>query len=301
MQLASASRRRVLVTGGDGFTGRHLLPGLVRCGYELVRHSAAECDLRKAKDVRQLVESSKPDFVIHLAAISFVPHGSPTEIYEVNTVGTTNLLDALATARPKVSKVILASSSQVYGQSGGDALDETSPCRPVNHYACSKLAMEHMATTYRDRLPIIITRPFNYTGPGQPAHFLVPKIVEHYARRATTIELGNTEIVRDFSDVRMVADAYCRLLESPCQTGTFNICSGVGRSLRWLIEETGRLAGHRIDVKVNVNFLRSSDAARLVGSNRQLVKEIGPLLHSDFSETLRWMLQDAGALRGTPS
>jgi nucleoside-diphosphate-sugar epimerase len=293
MQLASASSRRVLVTGGDGFTGRHLLPELVRRGYTIVRHSVDDCDLRKAQEMRQFLESARPDYVIHLAAITFVPHGSPAEIYEVNSVGTSNLLDAIAAASPDVGKVILASSSQVYGQLGGDELDETSPCRPINHYACSKLAMEHMAATYADRLPIIITRPFNYTGPGQPAHFLVPKIVEHYARRATTIELGNTEVVRDFSDVRMVTDAYCRLLESPCQTGTFNICSGVGRSLRWLIEETGRLAGHRIEVKVNAGFLRASDAARLVGSNRQLVGAIGPLQHSDLSETLRWMLQVA--------
>jgi nucleoside-diphosphate-sugar epimerase len=300
MQQASASRRRVLITGGDGFTGRHLLPELLRHGYEVARHSAADCDLRKAKDVRQFVESSEPDFVIHLAAISFVPHGSPAEIYEVNTVGTTNLLDALASARPQVSKVILASSSQVYGHSGGGELDETSPCNPVSHYACSKLAMEHMAATHSDRLPIIITRPFNYTGPGQPAHFLVPKIIQHLARRATTIELGNTEVVRDFSDVRMVVDAYRRLLESPCQRGTFNICTGIGHSLRWLIEEAERLAGHHLNVMVNADFVRSSDAARLVGSNRQLVETIGPLQHSELSETLRWMLQEAGALRGTP-
>lgn len=295
--MASASDKpgRVLVTGGEGFTGRHLKPELSRLGYTVIEHSEAACDLRDPKAVRSFVDAAQPDFVIHLAAISFVPHGSPVEIYEVNTVGTTNLLDALKSSNRNLRKAILASSSQVYGRGNADDLDEADPCRPISHYACSKLAMEHMAATFSDDLPIIITRPFNYTGPGQPSHFLVPKIVAHYARGETQIELGNTEIVRDFSDVRTVADVYCRLLAAPSTAGTFNICSGVGRSLRWLLDETGRLSGRRLQVKVNQDLVRSSDAQRLVGSNRRLVEAIGPLVLSDFSETLRWMLVEAGA------
>jgi nucleoside-diphosphate-sugar epimerase len=296
MPTASASRR-VLVTGGNGFTGRHLTRELERRGYTVVASTETDCDLRNPEAVISVVESARPEFVIHLAAISFVPHGSPAEIYEVNTVGVTNLLDALSEASPGVAKVILASSSQVYGPAHSASLDEGSPCRPMSHYACSKLAMEHMAATYAGRLPIIITRPFNYTGPGQPAHFLVPKIVEHFARRAATIELGNTDVVRDFSDVRMVVDAYCRLLEAPCHSGTFNICSGVGRSLRWLLDEAGRLASHQIEIKVNADLVRATDPACTVGSSRRLVDTIGPLNHVDFSRTLRWMLDAAGAVR----
>jgi nucleoside-diphosphate-sugar epimerase len=303
MPVASASSRngRVLVTGAKGFTGRHLIPELDRQGYSVIEHSEEQCDLRDAEAVKRFISSTPLDFVIHLAAISFVPHGSPAEIYQVNTVGTTNLLDALAAHRPAALKVVLASSSQVYGNAASGELDETSLCRPSSHYACSKLAMEHMAAIYGDRLPIIITRPFNYTGPGQPTHFLVPKIVAHFARKAAMIELGNTEVVRDFSDVRLVVDAYCRLLHAPCRTGTFNICSGVGRSLRWLLEETGRIAGGRITVKVNTDLVRSGEVERMIGCNRKLVDAIGPLRHSDFSETLRWMLQDLGALRTVKS
>jgi len=291
---AFSTGSRVLVTGGDGFTGRYLVPRLEQLGHYVIEHSAAACDLRDAESITRFVEATQPDFVIHLAAISFIPHGSAAEIYAVNTVGTVNLLDAIAAVRPKIKKVVLASSSQVYGSSESDALDEASPCRPVSHYACSKLAMEHMAATYGDRLPIITTRPFNYTGPGQPDHFLVPKIVAHYARGASSIELGNVDVIRDFSDVRMVVDAYCRLLEAPCIDTTLNICSGVGRSLRWLLDEAGRLSGRSLRVSVNPAFVRTSDVRQMIGSNRRLVQAIGPLQHSDFSETLRWMLENAG-------
>ncbi len=297
MPVASASENpgRVLVTGGEGFTGRHLIPELKHYGYTIVEQSESECDLRDLKAITALVDSTQPDCVIHLAAISFVAHGSPAEIYEVNTIGTTNLLDALSSIRPDVRKVIVASSSQVYGPSDATALDEVSPCHPVSHYACSKLAMEHMAATYGDRLPIVVTRPFNYTGPGQPAHFLVPKIIDHYARGEIDIELGNTGIVRDFSDVRTVVDVYCRLLAAPGVVGTFNICSGVGRSLRWLLEETGRLAGRQLRVRVSRELVRLSDVHRMVGSNQRLIDAIGPLRFSDFTATLRWMLEQAGA------
>lgn len=291
---ASDAPGRVLVTGGEGFTGRLLKPELKRRGYTVLEHSESVCDLRDPQGVCRFVEAEQPDFVIHLAAISFVPHGSPAEIYEVNTVGTTNLLDALRSVRRNVHKVILASSSQVYGRGDGADLEETGPCRPINHYACSKLAMEHMAATYSDHLPIVITRPFNYTGPGQPGQFLVPKIVAHFARGDSSIELGNTEIVRDFSDVRAVVDVYSRLLASPTTAGTFNICSGVGRSLHWLLDETGRLSGRQLQVRVRQDLVRSSDAQRMVGSNRRLVEAIGPLAYSDFSATLRWMLEEAG-------
>jgi nucleoside-diphosphate-sugar epimerase len=284
----------VLVTGGDGFTGRHLIPELKERGYEVIEHSEAQCDLRTASAVSKYIERTQPDFVIHLAGITFVPHGSPAEIYEVNTVGSTNLLDALAAAgRSHLLKVILASSAQVYGNADSDELDESSPCCPISHYACSKLAMEHMAANYTDRLPIVITRPFNYTGPGQPDHFLVPKIVAHFAGGANTIELGNTEIVRDFSDVRMVVDVYCRLLEAQCSGLTLNVCSGAGRSLRWLLDEVGRLARRKLIVNVHPEFVRATDAPRMVGSNRKLVEAIGPLKHLDFSDTLRWMFEEA--------
>jgi nucleoside-diphosphate-sugar epimerase len=153
--------------------------------------------------------------------------------------------------------------------------------------------MEHMAATYCSRLPIVITRPFNYTGPGQSERFLVPKIVGHYARRESRIELGNLEVVRDFSDVRTVADVYCRLLEAPVAGETLNICSGIGRSLRWLVDECARLSEHGLELVVRPDLVRNADAPRLVGSNARLLQAIGPLQHNDFGTTLQTMIAAA--------
>ena len=106
-------------------------------------------------------------------------------------------------------------------------LDETTPPAPSNDYAVSKLAMEYMARLYESRLPIVITRPFNTIGVGQSDSFLIPKIISHTRKRATLIELGNLDVARDFSDVRIVVQLYQRLLDTPAAVGqTFNVCSG---------------------------------------------------------------------------
>ncbi|WP_137984288.1 GDP-mannose 4,6-dehydratase, partial [Pseudomonas viridiflava] len=86
------------------------------------------------------------------------------------------------------------------------------------------------------RLPLVITRPFNYTGVGQAENFLLPKIVSHFTQRESTIELGNLDVWRDFSDVRAVTSAYRGLLEARPLGKTLNVCSGVTHSLREVIE-----------------------------------------------------------------
>lgn len=290
---ASSNKGRVLVTGGEGFTGRYLLPELSRRGYTVIRHTELICDLRDRDAVAALVKETQPNFVIHLAGISFVAHGSAADMYAVNTVGTTNLLDALQAVRTGLNRVILASSSQVYGNAGAAYLNEESPCRPISHYACSKLAMEHMAATYYDRLPIVVTRPFNYTGAGQAKHFLIPKIVDHFVRQDASIDLGNLDVVRDFSDVRTVVDVYCRLLETPVDGQVFNICSGVGRSLQSVFDDISLLLGRSMRIVIQPELVRASEIRRQVGSNGKLVAAIGQLLHIDFASTLASMAESS--------
>jgi len=293
MRTERASRSaKVLVTGSRGFTGRYLTTELERLGYSTVELDEADCDLRQREEVVRFVDRVAPDFVIHLAAVSHLLHQKPGDFYEINTVGTTNLLDALVTVGT-TRKVILASSSQVYGRTQTTVITETEPCQPSSHYACSKAAMEHMASTYLDRLAIVITRPFNYTGPGQSESFLVPKIVSHFAHNAPKIGLGNLGVVRDFSDVRMVADAYCRLLRAPLRDGVVNICSGVGRPVGWIIDECRRITGHALDVVVQAELVRGTDVMYSVGSNARLVEAIGPLKHTDLSATLQDMIRAA--------
>lgn len=290
--MSPSNGSRVLVTGGSGFTGRYIIKRLLADGYEVVDPEAAGAfELAEASGVRVTIERASPDFVIHLAALSFVGHGDPSAFYRVNAVGTTNLLDALVALPKRPRRVLLASSANVYGNATDDPITEQTPASPVNHYAASKLAMEHLAAAYRDRLPICITRPFNYTGAGQRPDFLVPKLVGHFAARKPVIELGNLDVTRDFSDVRAVTEAYMRLLQSEAPPGLTNICSGVGRSLRWILSELERLSGHRLEVRTNPALIRAQEVHRLVGSAGTLTAAVGHLPHQDFRETLAWMLE----------
>ncbi len=286
-----SSQGRVLVTGHSGFTGIHLTPLLELRGYEVVRAAEPEFDLLREDSIAALVKATQPEYVIHLAAISFVAHQDARAVYAVNTVGTTSLLSALERGAPRLRKVVLASTSQIYGNATEDPITESTLPAPISHYACSKLAMELMARNFFDRLPILVTRPFNYIGRGQAAQFLLPKLIDHFLRKASVIELGNLDVERDFLDVRSVADAYVRLLDSPLQSQVLNIASGIGRSLASILNDLAQLTGHRPATAVNAALVRRNEVRRLVGSSERLVKAIGPLRYSDFEATLRWMLQ----------
>jgi GDP-6-deoxy-D-talose 4-dehydrogenase len=292
--------KRVLLTGATGFTGGYVRETLVSEGYQVFsiggQPSTADglhvqADLRDSHGLRDVVRQVKPEVVVHLAALAFVGHGSPNEFYEVNLVGTRNLLDALVSEQAPVECVLLASSANVYGNSRQEVLDESVPPSPSNDYAVSKVAMEYMASLWRDKLPIILVRPFNYTGVGQAENFLVPKIVAHFQRRASFIELGNLDVWRDFSDVRFVANVYAALLRSPGAIGTtLNVCSGSAHSLGEIIEMCEQITGHQIEVRVNPDFVRANEVRRLQGDDTQLRRWIGGLENPPLRRTLEWML-----------
>lgn len=288
-----------LITGARGFTGRYLAEELRRAGYRVVGlvHGEAQgedefsCDLLDRERLTEVIEAVKPDFVAHLAAISFVAHDDIQEIYRVNLLGTLNLLQALVTSGATPHKVLLASSANVYGNASVEPLDETLCAAPVNHYAVSKLAMEQAARQWFGHLPIVIVRPFNYTGVGQTQAFLLPKIVDHFRRHEAQIELGNLDVARDFSDVRAVASIYRQLLESAAEGEVFNVCSGVAYTLTEVLDMMAEIASYVIKVRVNPAFVRSNEVKRLVGSDAKLRLVIDTLPSVALEETLRWMYE----------
>jgi nucleoside-diphosphate-sugar epimerase len=293
---------RALVTGIDGFTGRYIAPALARRGYQVhgltaVARSAVVSavlhvgDLADPDALIRVVDEVQPEIVIHLAGVSFVAHGNVDTIYQTNLVGTRHLLEALSRSAVRPKAVLLASSANVYGNSTEGVMDETTPPAPANDYAVSKLAMEYVAKLYSNRLPITIVRPFNYTGVGQSTSFLLPKIVDHIRRRAEHIELGNLEVARDFSDVRMVVDIYCRLLEQPSAIGgTFNVCSGTAYTLNEVLQLARQISGHPLNVCINPAFVRTNEVKVLLGSRERLEACIGRVTDYELTETLRWML-----------
>lgn len=278
---------RVLVTGLKGFTGQHVQRELQEAGHEVV---GLEADLTDPEAVAQDVRTLGPEAVVHLAAISFVGHGDPNAIYQVNLIGTRNLLDALARHASNLQCVLLASSANVYGNTLEGVIDESVLPSPVNDYAVSKLAMEYMSRLWMDKLPVVITRPFNYTGVGHDTRFVIPKLIQHFARRAESVELGNLDVEREFNDVRVVSRAYLRLLQSGKPGEVYNICSGRPVSLKSVIETLKRITGHELQVRVNPAFVRANEVRRLCGSPAKLEACIGRLQHPSLEETLRWML-----------
>jgi nucleoside-diphosphate-sugar epimerase len=288
---------RVLLTGASGFTGRYVAAALREAGFSVhgwSHEEGVDCtsvDLTDRAAVRAAVDALQPDVVVHLAAIAFVAHGDVDEIYQVNVVGTRHLLEALAAQAHRPRKVILASSANIYGNTEGSLTEATAPS-PQNDYAVSKLAMEFMARLWMEQLPITLVRPFNYTGVGQSEKFLIPKIVSHFRRGASAIELGNTEVWRDFNDVRNVAEVYRRLAGAPVG-GVVNICTGQSYSIAEVIAMMEKIAGYSIDVKVNPDFVRANEVKRLEGDPAELEKRIGLLPNFSMFDTLQWMFSNS--------
>ena len=293
----------LLITGAAGFTGRHLVAAANQKGCRCIAvaqhegqtvpgaHDTVIADLLDPESLEKAIVTAKPDYVVHLAAISFVAHGSAAEIYQVNQLGTLNLLDAIRKSAPGVTKVMIASSANIYGNTTELPITESVPPAPVNHYGMSKVTMEMATQLYTD-LPIVLTRPFNYTGCGQSPNFLIPKIVTAFKAGKQEIELGNLDVSRDFSDVRDVVAAYLRLLETENTALTYNICSGTATSLLSVIETLNHLAGYQIQVCVNPDLVRGNEIKMLYGSPALLEGAVGTYRKYTLTDTLAWMLTE---------
>ncbi|MEP6789839.1 MAG: GDP-mannose 4,6-dehydratase [Ramlibacter sp.] len=278
---------RILLTGADGFTGRQFAGGAAAAGYQTV---ALACDLTNGAAVMAEVGHLDFDCVVHLAAISFVGHQNDRAFYDVNLFGTLNLLEALAVSGKALGRVLLASSANVYGNSEHSPVPETQAPAPVNHYAMSKLAMEHMARRYLPHLPVFVTRPFNYTGPGQAPQFVIPKLVDHFRRRVAAVSMGNLHVEREYNDVRFVCEAYLRLLECARPGEVYNVCSGQTYDFQTVILLLEKLTGHQLQVKVDPAMVRANEVHRLCGDPGRLAGAIGALPSYSLQQTLETML-----------
>lgn len=293
---------RVLVTGASGFTGQALCAALHAQGHEVYGISRYEgrdglwpmlaVDLREAQAVKDLFALVRPNALVHLAARSFVDDDDTLGFYDHNVVATGHVLEAARLAG--VARVIMASSANVYGvPASAAALTESAPLAPVNHYGASKVAAEHMARTYNDDFALTITRPFNYTGVGQAAQFLVPKLVTHFADRKAVIDLGNLDIARDYTALEDVVAAYISLLNADATVvagQTVNICSNQLYTLHQLLELLSQISEHQIEVRSQAHFVRRHDIAVLRGDYSALQRLTGWQPMQPIPELLAAML-----------
>lgn len=286
-----AHSKRILLTGANGFSGYHLKPMLESNGYLIY---PLKSDITQKANIIDELKEIDFTYVIHLAAISFVPSGMDTEVYKVNLFGTQNLLEALAETQKNLKKVIIASTSNVYGNQNIERLSETCTPKPESHYALSKYCAEQISLRFNDSLPIIITRPFNYTGIKQANHFLIPKLISHFAQKSKSITLGNVSVSRDFSDVGWICEAYTKLLEIDTSGEIVNLCRGESISICEILNILEEISGHKIDIVIDDSLVRKNEIENLCGDSNKLYNLV-PNLSKQVSlqETLSIMYQYA--------
>ncbi len=289
---------RVLVTGSKGFVGHWLIAHLQDQGDEVIGLDA-EVDITEPAGLKEAVVSAAPDAICHLAALSSVgaSWGASQPTYEVNTVGTSNLLDA-ALACNRRPRVLVVSSSEVYGKvSPADLpLAEDRPFAPVSPYAASKAAAEMVGLQawLGSGLEVVRARPFNHTGPGQRPDFVVPALAEQVAAAllggADRLVTGNLEARRDISDVRDVVRAYRRLLVDGAAGEVYNVCRGEAVSISHVAERLLALAGADLPIVVDPARVRPVEIPELRGDRRRVERATGWRPEIPLDDTLRDVL-----------
>jgi GDP-4-dehydro-6-deoxy-D-mannose reductase len=311
---------RALITGGNGFVGKHLAATLRAQGGEVVTAGRAgdggsvdlPLELNDAGSVRAALEQAQPEVVFHLAAQTFVPDATrdPLSTYETNALGTARLYEALRqlSARPP-PRVLVASSGEVYGarDPAEQPLREDLPPRPATTYAASKVASEAIALasarTYG--IPTIVTRAFNHIGPGQSERFAVASFARGLAAIAAgakpVLEVGNLAARRDFLDVRDVVEAYVALAERGGAGEIYNVCSGTAVAIQEVLRQLIMTARVAVEVREDPARLRPSDVPLAYGDNAKLRAATSWEPRYTLAQSLRDVYADARARVATPS
>ena len=264
---------KVFVTGAEGFSGRYLCAHLKNLGYEVFEATTQNCDICDTKSIKDALKFD-PDFVIHLAGISFAPSDA----------------ELISEQRKKPKRVILASSASVYGAQEAGVLSENLTPHPLSAYAKSKLQMENLAKDYD--LDILITRPFNYTGAGQSVNFLIPKIVSHFKRNASVIKLGNLTPKREYNNVLDVVKIYEKLLNLKTGERIFNIGSGKGHGIGEILDFMREISGRDIKVEQNPAFMRADEPEEITADTARLEANGLNLCKTHIKQTLKWMYEN---------
>lgn len=269
---------KVLVTGADGFVGKHLTAHLASCGddvHGIDRPNGP--DLSDHEGLTRIISAMRPEVVYHLAGWSDVGASwqRPREVFSANANGTLNVLQACVVAG--VKRVLAVSSADVYGRVTMAELpiEEDAPLRPVTPYAASKIAADYLGLQawLGYALEVVRVRAFNHLGPGQTHHFVAPALAERIAinemNGGELVSVGNLTPRRDFTDVRDVVRAYRLLIEHGAPGEAYNVCSGVDLSI-------GELAQHMVSMaKIPMRLEDRADLQRPVET---------PVLRGDFTK-----------------
>lgn len=291
---------RVFLTGATGFVGSHLVDLLLAKGHDIhalvhgesshqplpnhERISPVVGDLLDSVDLKNKIVSIRPDLIMHLAGQASPKQSwqKPAATIAINTGGTANVLDAaVAAGRPRT---VVVTSAEIYGQINENylPLTEYTQPEPRHPYGVSKWAASQLVHLYwiKYGLPVIEARPLNHIGPRQSLGFVVPDFASQIAeikvgKKEPSVEVGNLDVARDFTDVRDVVRAYLSLSEYGKPGETYLICSGKAVSIRLILDTLLELAGIEVEIKDAAELIRRSDTPRIVGSFAKIHAETG--------------------------
>jgi GDP-4-dehydro-6-deoxy-D-mannose reductase len=310
---------RALITGITGFAGSHLAEYLLaehpdvevfgiyrwRSRTENIDHVRSrvkllECDLRDYTSVHAALAASRPDYIFHLAAQSFVPSSwtAPNETLTTNVSGQTNLFEAIR-ALGLDPVVQIACSSEQYGLVLPDEvpIKETNPLRPLSPYAVSKVAQDYLGYQYfmSYGLKAIRTRGFNHTGPRRGQVFVTSNFCSQVAAielglQEPVIRVGNLDAIRDFTDVRDMVRAYWLAVTKGKPGEVYNIATGEGIVIRKMLDRIIELAQVEVKIETDPARLRPSDVEILIGDSSKFRADTGWEPRIPFEQTLRDLL-----------
>lgn len=299
------NQEKVLITGINGFAGTHLKNLLLKKSYDVYgisRHSdnekTFEADVTDARAVTEAVKKSKPQKIFHLAGQSSV--GKSLQFPEVtektSADGTRNIFDACLKNNMN-PKILVVSSSEVYGKQEKFPVKEDAVPRPMTSYAKSKLNQEKICLDYFKKygMNIVISRSFSHTGPGQKETFVCPNFAMQIAKierkmQNPIIKVGNLDVARDFSDVRDIVVAYGMALEK-CKSGEiYNICSSKAYKIKELLNMMISMSNVKIKIDTEKNRLRGSDIPYAQGDNTKFCKQTGWKPKIKIEQTLKDLL-----------
>ncbi|MFI5070113.1 MAG: GDP-mannose 4,6-dehydratase [Terriglobales bacterium] len=284
----------ILITGGTGFVGKHLIQLLVQRGDSVAVLSSSlssgqqsgvryyEADVRDRDRVREIVREVNPTQLFHLAGITAVDASwaNPRLTYEVNVWGAYNVFEA-AMHLSSPPAILNVSTSQVYARSS-EKLSESSPVAPDNPYSASKAMAELLRIEFKNCSTgrIVTARPFNHSGPGQAPNFVLSSMAKQFAEielglRPAKLSLGNIEIKRDFTDARNVVEAYALLLEKGNTGEIYNVCSGSAVGLSEIIKMFEAAANQPIEVEVDPSKVRPNEPRNICGNPDKITSETG--------------------------
>ena len=287
--------KKVLVTGASGFIGSHLVEELVRRGANVrafVKNNSSNNigslekltenisekveivfgDMQNRENVKRAVYEM--NLVFHLGALISVAdsYKNPREYMDVNAIGTLNILEA--SREYKIEKIIIASTSEVYGNGGNKIINEDFPLNPRSPYAASKIAAEKITESfyYSYNLPVSIIRLFNVFGPRQSIKPLIPAVINHGIRNEK-IQITDLNSKRDFVYVADAVDAFIKTAESDKSNGeTINIGTGTASSVKMILEILSKILEKDLFKYVELGNLKNKDEKLLICDNKKAKK-----------------------------